>query len=78
MKTIMADPAFLSAIQKISEPTEIVDPNGHSVAAIYPMSLSAVPRVDLDLVRKASRESVSSGDVTTDQLLGGLRSLVQP
>ena len=74
MKTITADPNFLDAIKQISEPTEIVDRDGKSIAAIYPHKLSDKPLVDLDTLRRLRDDSPRSEDVTTQQLLERLKS----
>ena len=74
MKPMTADPKFLEALNQISEPTEIVDGNGRSIAAIYPHKLADDPLVDLETLRRLRDESPRSGDMTTKQLLEFLHS----
>lgn len=75
MKIMTADSTFLNAIQQLSEPTEIVDAEGHLIAAIYPHVNSRRPFVDIDRLRQLRDECPRSADLSTRQLLEHLQSL---
>jgi hypothetical protein len=85
MKTITADPALLSAIKQISEPTEIIDNEGNRLATVYPQFPAAdddliefaKKNFDLDKARRIVGEQHGCG-VTTPELLERLRSLDAP
>ena len=82
MKTITADPALLSAIKQISEPTEIIDNDGNRLATVYPQFPSAdddliefaKKHFDLDKARQIVSEQHERG-ITTPELLERLRAL---
>jgi hypothetical protein len=82
MKTMTADPALLSAIKRISEPTEIIDGDGNRIATVYPrlpvadddLLAFAKKTFDLDKARRIVNEQHDRG-ITTPELLAHLRSL---